>query len=51
IAKIRGQYRYQITLRGGNIRTLGRLLREAVLGRRFPKDIEVAVDVDPRSLL
>ncbi|NLF19448.1 MAG: primosomal protein N', partial [Lentisphaerae bacterium] len=42
IAKIRGQYRYQITLRGGNIRTLGRLLREAVLGRRFPKDIEVA---------
>lgn len=51
IAKIRGQYRYQITLRGGDIRLVGKVLREAVLGRRFPKDTDVVIDVDPRSLL
>ena len=51
IAKIRGQYRYQASLRGGDIRVLGRLLRQAVLGQRFPKDVEVNLDIDPRSLM
>lgn len=51
IAKIRCQYRYQLTLRGGDIRLLGKVLRRAILGQRFPKDVEVAIDVDPRSLL
>jgi primosomal protein N' (replication factor Y) len=51
IAKMRGQYRYQLTLRGGSIRTVVRVLRERVLGRRFPKDVDVAIDIDPRSLM
>jgi len=51
IPKMRGQYRYQITLRGGDIRTVVRVLRQHVLGRHFPNDVDVAIDVDPRSLM
>jgi primosomal protein N' (replication factor Y) len=51
IAKMRGLYRYQIALRGGDIRVVGRLLRERALGQRFPKDVDVFVDIDPRSLM
>jgi primosomal protein N' (replication factor Y) (superfamily II helicase) len=51
IAKMRGLYRYQIALRGGDIRLVGRLLRERILGHRFPKDVDVVVDIDPRSLM
>jgi primosomal protein N' (replication factor Y) len=51
IAKMRGQYRYQLSLRGGDIRTVVRVLRKTILGRRFPTDVDVAVDIDPRSLM
>ncbi len=51
IAKIRNQYRFQLSLRGGNTRALIGLLRGMVLGRKPERDLDIYVDVDPRSML
>ncbi|MBN2449565.1 MAG: primosomal protein N' [Lentisphaeria bacterium] len=51
IAKMRGQFRYLLSLRGGAVRGLLRLLRPLTVGARFPDHVEAYVDVDPRSLL
>ena len=54
IPKARGLFRYQISLRGGSIVRLTRLLRPLVGQANAalrPKEMEVTVDVDPYSLL
>ncbi len=54
IPKARGLYRYQISMRGGNIVKLTRLLRPLVGNANAalrPKEMEVTVDVDPYSLM
>ena len=51
ITRIRTHYRYQMTLRGGNVRTVVALLRRQVVATRFPDNVDVHVDVDPRSLM
>jgi primosomal protein N' (replication factor Y) len=51
IAKIRGNFRFQLTLRGGNVIQLVRLLRPLLVGTRQPKGVSIHADVDPRSLM
>ncbi len=50
MAKARGLFRFQISLRGGNIVAVSRLLRQLALGRR-QSEVEISVDIDPQSLL
>lgn len=50
-AKVRNQYRYQVSLRGGNTRVLVRMLRKMIVGGKPAKDVDVYVDVDPRSMM
>ncbi len=54
IPKARGLYRYQLSLRGGSIVKLTRLLRPLVGHANAalrPKGMDLSVDVDPYSLL
>jgi primosomal protein N' (replication factor Y) len=51
MAKIRRQYRYQLSLRGGNIVALSRTLRQLVVGVPKIKGVSIAVDIDPQSLM
>ena len=51
VAKIRGKFRFQLTLRGGEVVQLVRLLRPLMLGAKTPKGVEIYADVDPRSLM
>ena len=51
IERIKGRFRYLMTLRGREMRRVRLALRELVLHRRMPDGIEVAVDVDALSLL
>lgn len=51
ISRIRRLYRYQMTFRVRRVRPLVRLLRETIVGNRFPRQVDVYVDVDPRSLM
>lgn len=48
--KVRGLYRYQVMLRGGNVVRLSRLLRRLAVEGRRPKGVDIHVDIDPRSL-
>jgi primosomal protein N' (replication factor Y) len=50
IARIRGLFRFHLTLRGGNIAQVVRALRPLVLGQRT-KEVDIQADVDPRSLM
>ncbi len=50
IARIRGLFRFQLTLRGGDIRRVVKILRPLVIGKRS-KDVDIQADVDPRSLM
>ena len=51
VAKIRGKFRFQLTLRGGNVVQLVRLLRPLIVGIKGYKGVEIHADVDPRSLM
>lgn len=51
LSRIKTLYRFQLLLRGGDIRTLTRLIRTRVVGVKPPKGVEIYADVDPRSLM
>lgn len=51
LARVRGMYRYQIVARGGGIRALTAAIRGVLAEVKLPKDVHVAVDVDPVALL
>lgn len=49
LPKVRANYRFQISMRGGNVLHVVRTLRATVLPMRF-KGVSVNIDVDPQSL-
>ncbi len=51
IARVRGQYRYQLVLRAPRARDLAEPLRRALDTFRWPRAVTVAVDIDAHSLL
>jgi primosomal protein N' (replication factor Y) len=51
LARVRGMYRYQVVARGKQIRVLTKAIREAIKAIKLPKDVHVAVDVDPMAVL
>lgn len=51
LARVRGMYRYQIVARGKQIRALTRAIRETIGALKLPKDVHIAIDVDPMALL
>ena len=50
LSRVKSFYRYQLLLRGGNIRVLTRLVRSLIVGVTPPKSVEIYADVDPRML-
>ena len=51
LARVRGMYRYQVVARGKEIRALTKAIKESLGAIKLPKDVHVAVDVDPMALL
>ena len=51
LARVRGMYRYQVVARGKQVRVLTKAIREAIKAIKLPKDVHVAVDVDPMAVL
>jgi primosomal protein N' (replication factor Y) len=51
IARIGERYRFQVFLRTKRITTLVPRLRPMMMGRQWPDDVQVTLDVDPVSLL
>ena len=51
LAKLQGQFRFHILLRGEAIMRLSRLARETLEKLPLPEDVTAAVDVDPYQLL
>ncbi len=51
IERIKGKFRYMLTIRGTKLKVIRQALRVLVLHREQPKGVEVAVDVDAQSLL
>jgi primosomal protein N' (replication factor Y) len=51
LARVRGMYRYQVVARGKQVRVLTKAIREAIKTIKLPKDVHVAVDVDPMAVL
>ena len=51
LARVRGMYRYQVVARGKQIRALTKAIKESLGAIKLPKDVHVAVDVDPMALL
>ena len=51
IERIKGQYRFQIMLKGRKLRQLREAVRELALHRPIPKGVDFYVDVDPQNLL
>ena len=51
LARVRGMYRYQVVARGKPIRALTKAIKECLGAIKLPKDVHVAVDVDPVALL
>jgi primosomal protein N' (replication factor Y) len=51
LARVRGMYRYQIVVRGKQVRALTRAIRETIKAIKLPKDTHVSVDVDPMAVL
>ena len=51
LARVRGMYRYQVVARGKQIRALTKAIKESLGEIKLPKDVHVAVDVDPMALL
>ena len=51
LAKLQGQFRFHILLRGEAILRLSRLVRETLDKLPMPEDVTVTIDVDPYQLL
>lgn len=51
LSRVKTYYRYQLLLRGANIRALTRIIRPMIVGVKPPKNVEIYADVDPRNLM
>ena len=51
IERIRGKFRYLLTLRGDHLANVRRALRVLALHRTHPDKVEISVDVDPQNLM
>lgn len=51
LARMKGQFRHQIILRGPRVRPLSACVREVVEGARLPDDVKVTIDVDPMWMM
>ena len=51
LARVRGMYRYQVVARGKQVRALTKAIKECLGTIKLPKDVHVAVDVDPVAVL
>ena len=51
IARIKGKFRYLLTIRGEGLKVMRQALKVLAFHRKHPGDIEVAIDVDPQSLI
>ncbi len=51
LARVRGMYRFQVVARGRRIRELTKAIKASLAAVKLPKDVHVAVDVDPVALL
>ncbi len=51
LARVRGMYRYQIVVRGQQIRAMTKAIKETLACLKLPKETHVAVDVDPMAVL
>lgn len=51
VERIKGKYRYMLTICGTRLKTLRQALRVIALHRQPPKGVEIYVDVDAQSLM
>jgi primosomal protein N' (replication factor Y) len=51
LQKAKGQFRYQISLRGPQSHTLTRHIREVMAKLPLPEEVHLAIDVDPYQLM
>ncbi|KAF0135042.1 MAG: primosomal protein N' (replication factor Y) (superfamily II helicase) [Candidatus Saganbacteria bacterium] len=51
ISKLRGQYRYQILLKGENIPAMKRACDNTINGINPPRDVKITLDIDPLNML
>ena len=51
LARVRGMYRYQIVARGQQIRAITQAIKETSAELKLPKDVHLAIDVDPMAVL
>jgi primosomal protein N' (replication factor Y) len=51
LARMKGQFRHQIILRGPRVRALSACVREVVESVQLPDDVNVTIDVDPMWLM
>ncbi|MDD4098449.1 MAG: hypothetical protein PHC30_06740, partial [Lentisphaeria bacterium] len=51
LAKVKTYHRFQLLLRGEKILAIIRVIRPRVVGCKPPKNVDIHIDVDPRSLL
>jgi primosomal protein N' (replication factor Y) len=51
IARIKGKFRYMLTIRGEGLKLIRQALKVLTFHRKHPGDIELTIDVDPQSLL
>ncbi len=51
LARVKGQFRHQIILRGARVRPLSACVREVVNGIKLPDDVKATIDVDPLWLM
>ena len=51
IARIKGKFRYLLTIRGEGLKVIRQALKVLAFHRKYPGDIEISIDVDPQSLM
>ena len=51
IAKLRGQFRFQLQLQAVEVTALQQLLRQTIPRFKSPRDVHIAVDVDPWDMM
>ena len=51
LEKLKGNYRFQLLLRGRSAQKLSRAVRAVLAKLTLPADVLVAVDVDPLQLM
>ena len=48
--KLRGFYRWQILIKGGDKNLLHDLIKDVITNRRFPRGLKVSIDMDPLNI-